>query len=177
MVGSPSMCPLSAPVATASPSIMPYHVQKGAFPPFGTMRFVTSQPLLSEVCHNVGTEPHLQPLDGETFPRRSANTANGARLDIVANGFWRGRFERPYYDVRVFNLHTASNQQSVYRRHESLKSNAYVKHASFTPLVMSLTGGLGPAATTTYKHLASLLSTIPMGMSWPGYAADSPFLC
>ena len=33
-----------------------------------------------------------------------------------------------------------------------------VEHASFTPLIFSCTGGLGPQATTSYKRLASLLS-------------------
>ena len=62
-------------------------------------------------------------------------------------------------------INTHMQQQSVYHRHELLKRNAYeqrireVEHASFTPLVMSLTGDLGPAATTTYKRRASLLST------------------
>ena len=143
---------------------------KGGFPSIrhNEIRDVTAM-LLTEVCHDVAVEPHLQPLNGETFPRRSANTEDGARLDIVASGFWGGRFEKTYYDVRVFNPHAASNQHSeqsaVYRRHELLKRNAYeqrvreIEHASFTPLVMSLTGGLGPAATTTYKRLGSLLAT------------------
>ena len=34
-----------------------------------------------------------------------------------------------------------------------------VEHASFTPLVMSATGGLAKEADTFYKRLASLLST------------------
>ena len=143
---------------------------RGDFPSIrhNDIRDVTAT-LVSEVCHDVCTEPHLQPLDGEAFSLRSANANDGARLDIVASGFWGDRFERTYYDVRVFNPHATSNQhpqqQSVYRHHEMLKRNAYeqrireVEHASFTPLVMSVTGGLGPAATTTYKRLASLLST------------------
>ena len=48
---------------------------------------------LSEVCHDVCTEPHLQPLDGEAFSLRSANANDVAKLDIVASGFWGGRFE------------------------------------------------------------------------------------
>ena len=43
--------------------------------------------LLSNVCHNVNVEPHLQSLDGEVLSLRSANTEVGARLDISANGF------------------------------------------------------------------------------------------
>ncbi|KAL5460543.1 hypothetical protein EMCRGX_G033995 [Ephydatia muelleri] len=48
--------------------------------------------------------------------------------------------------------------------HENEKKRKYdkrireVEHASFTPLILSCTGGLGPQATTSYKHLASLLS-------------------
>ena len=62
-------------------------------------------------------------------------------------------------------MHAPSNgQQSLpasYRTHERAKVCAYeqrvreVGHGSFTPLVMSLTGGAGPAC---FKRLASLLS-------------------
>lgn len=123
---------------------------------------------LSEVCNDVCVEPHLQPLSGEVLTGASANTEDGARLDIAANGFWGGRFERAYFDVRVFNPHAPSNRQqtltSTYRTHERAKVRAYeqrireVEHGSFTPLVMSLTGGAGPAATICFKRMASLLS-------------------
>ena len=49
--------------------------------------------LMSVVCHGVSTEPHLQPVDGEILRGASANTSDGARLDIAANGLWGGRFE------------------------------------------------------------------------------------
>ena len=38
--------------------------------------------LMTEVCHNVSIEPHLQPITGETFPAMTANTEDGARSDI-----------------------------------------------------------------------------------------------
>lgn len=44
--------------------------------------------LLTEVCNNVATEPPLQPLSGESMTARSANTDDGARVDIRARGFW-----------------------------------------------------------------------------------------
>ena len=44
--------------------------------------------LLTEVCHNVATEPSLQPITSETFSLASANTSNDARLDVKARGFW-----------------------------------------------------------------------------------------
>ena len=34
-----------------------------------------------------------------------------------------------------------------------------VEHASFTPIVMSATGGLAPETTTFYRRLASLLAS------------------
>ena len=33
-----------------------------------------------------------------------------------------------------------------------------IEHGSFTPLVLSAAGGIGPAATIVYKRLASLIS-------------------
>ena len=43
--------------------------------------------LLSEVCHDVSTEPSLQPLTGESLSLRMANYDAGACLDIKASGF------------------------------------------------------------------------------------------
>ena len=46
--------------------------------------------LLTEVCHDVCIEPHLQALSGETLSTRSAATEDNARLDVAASGFWEG---------------------------------------------------------------------------------------
>ncbi len=83
-------------------------------------------------------------------------------------GFWGRRFEKAFLDVRVFNPSTQSNQHaslaSVCRRHEQEKKRQFeqqvqeIKHATFTPLVMSTTCRMGKAATTFYKTLASTLS-------------------
>ena len=59
-------------------------------PSFLEIRDVTAN-LLTEVCHDVVIEPDLQPLTGEVMDRVSANTTNGARLDIAVNGLWGGR--------------------------------------------------------------------------------------
>ena len=100
--------------------------------------------------------------------RASANTTNGARLDIAVNGLWGGRFERTYLDVRVFNPHAPTNRNSsisnCYRKHEAEKKRVYeqrireVEHSTFTPLVFSATGGMAKQSTTFYKRLASLLA-------------------
>ena len=67
-----------------------------------------------------------------------------------------------------FYPYTPSNcksaQTTVYRRHENEKRRSYqqraveVEYGSFTPLVLSATGGIGPAARITYGRLASLLA-------------------
>ncbi len=106
---------------------------------------------MSEVCNEVCIEPPLQPITNETLRGASAIKEDGARLDIAANGFWGGHFERAYFDVRIFNPHAPSNRQqslqSTYKKHEREKCKAYeqrvrkVEHGSFTPLVMSASGG------------------------------------
>ena len=126
--------------------------------------------LLTEVCHGVSTEPHLQSLSGEAMSHELANVEDGARLDVVVNGFWGGRFEKAFLDIRVFNPPNPSARsnrqtslQAVYRRHEQEKKRQYdqhvreVEHATFTPLVLSSTGGMGKAATVFYQRLASML--------------------
>jgi len=103
-------------------------------------------------------------LTGEALTGSSSNTQDGARLDIATNGFWGGRFERTYFDVRVFNPHAPSNRNSnSYRKHELEKKRQYervreVEHASFTPLVLSATVGMANQATVFYKRLATLLA-------------------
>ena len=154
---------------------------KGGFPTLrhNEVRDLTAK-LMSEVCHEVCTEPHLQPLTGEALNGASAITTDGARLDVAANGFWGGRHERAFFDVRVFNPLAQSNSQpisSCYRKHENIKKRAYeqrvreIEHGSFTPLVFSLTGGMGPTASVCYKRLASMVAqkrdqTYSSTMAW-----------
>ena len=131
------------------------------------IRDVTAN-LLTEVCHDVRSEPELQPLSGEAMAGATSNISDGARLDIAVNGFWGGRFERTHLDVRVFNPHAPSNRNTsisnCYRKHEAEKRRTYeqrireVEHSTFTPLVFSSTRGMAKQSTTFYKSLASLLA-------------------
>lgn len=124
---------------------------------------------LTEVCPNVGLEPTLQPLTGESFPLRSTNTEEGARLDIKAQNFWDNSQRSAFFDVRVFNsfapTNSSSSTSSTYRRHEREKRRAYeqrvlqVEHGTFTPLVLSSSGGWGPSATVAFRRLAGLIAT------------------
>ena len=123
---------------------------------------------LSKVCHDVATEPILEPLQEEQFRSTSTSTVDGAQLDIAASGFWGGRFERTFFDVQVFNPNVQSNRlsslPSLYRRHERQKRHKYeqrirdVERATFCPLIWSTSGGAGPAATSFLKRLADQIS-------------------
>ena len=64
------------------------------------VRDITAE-LLTEVCNDVEVEPHLQPLSNKRFQQKTANTQDGVHLDIAMNGFWGGRYEKCYTDVRV----------------------------------------------------------------------------
>ena len=129
---------------------------KDGFPSFryNKIRDITAN-LLAEVCNSVCIEPHLQQVTGEHL---HGATSNGACLDMNTNGLWGGQSERTFFDVRVFN----PNASACYRKHEKEKKRAYeqriceIEHSSFTPLVMASAGGLGPAASLTYKCLLAV---------------------
>ena len=84
------------------------------------------------------------------------------------NGFWGGRFEKSFIDVRIFNPHAPSNKKesisASYLKHEKNKKRSYenrvreIEFATFTPIVMSATGGMAKQASIFYKRLASLLA-------------------
>jgi len=98
----------------------------------------------------------------------TANSQDGARLDIAANGFLGGTFQRTYLDVNVFNRLASSNSQtshsSCFKKHEWEKWHEYgqtiqdMEPSTFTPLVLSATGGMANKASIFYKRLASLLA-------------------
>ena len=109
--------------------------------------------LMSEVCHNVGIEPTLQPLSGETMNHRTSNITDGARLDVKAQGFWGCERQCAFFDVRVFNpfAHSYHNVTlaNCYKRNEQEKRRAYdqrvreIEHGCFSPLVFSVAGRYG----------------------------------
>ena len=123
---------------------------------------------MSEVCHGVGTEPHLQAVTGEQLTHRTANRDDGARLDIVAESFWARDRQCAFFDIRVFNPYAQSYRNTplaqCYRRNEMEKKRAYdervreIEHGSFSPLVFSTSGGMGTTATVVYKKIASSIS-------------------
>ena len=89
-------------------------------------------------------------------------------VDVSVNGFWGGRFEKTFLDVRVFNPYAPSNQkysiENCYKNQEREKKCLYekrvleVEHASFSPLVFSVTGGMANECAVFYKRLALMLA-------------------
>jgi len=73
-----------------------------------------------------------------------------------------------FFDVRVFNplakSHFNQSLSSCYCKNENEKKRAYeecirnFEHGTFTSLVFSVAGDMGPIASTFYKCLASMLS-------------------
>ena len=116
---------------------------RGGFPSIrhNEIRDITAN-LLTEVCHDVQVETDLQEVSNEVLSGRTAITTDGARLDIAASGFWGGRYERTFLDVRVFNPYAPSNRQTTidkcFRKHEMEKKRAYeqrvreIEYASFS---------------------------------------------
>ena len=152
---TPTKCNCGSAFSTNHAMICPM----GGFPTIkhNELRDVTAS-LLSEVCHNVATEPQLQPLNGESMTHRTAITTDDARLDICARGFWSAA-QDAYFDIRVFHPNAPSNSSgsisAAYKKHEDIKKRAYgqrvrdVEHGVFTPLVFSTTGGMGQKAPFT----------------------------
>ena len=122
---------------------------------------------MDDVCHDVQIEPKLQSLDGEIFSSNSTTTDDDALLDIKANGLWGSRFNRTFFDVKIFNPHANSCPKTIkdeYKYHESIKRNKYeerireTEHSSFNALVFACSGGPGPSASRVMKQLATKIS-------------------
>ena len=118
-----------------------------------------------KVFADVGLEPHLQPLEGEEL---RGIVSDEARSDVRVRGFW-GKWKNAFFDFRVFYPHATSyaypkNLASGYRKHSQDKRREYserveqVEAGSFTPMIMSSTGGLGPEMSVAVKYLASKIA-------------------
>ena len=119
--------------------------------------------MLSEVCRNVDVERLLQPLTGEKLKYQISIKEDNARLGLSALGFWR-HGEKAFFDIRVFDPVAQSyfnqNLQAAHLRQENEKRRQYeervlhVEHASFTPLIFTIAGGMGKAAQKCFSRLA-----------------------
>ena len=121
--------------------------------------------LMQEVCADVKVEPELLPLDNNLMG--NGNNAEKARLDVSGVGVW-GPLEKTFLDVRIMHPNAPSyvnkDIKQVYISHEKEKKRAYnerilqIEKGSFTPIVMSTTGGMGNEATRYHKRIAELIA-------------------
>jgi hypothetical protein len=124
--------------------------------------------LLNEVCNDVQVEPPLQPVPPGTTFNRSANLADNARLDVRARGFWR-EGQQAFLDIRMTNAdcetHKNKTLKAVLRYNEQQKKNHYntrvveMEHGTFTPIVLTIKGVMGPEANCFHKTLAEKIAT------------------
>ena len=121
---------------------------------------------MKDVCFDVELEPKLQPL-GKSFDNKTTTTEDEARLDIKANGLRETRFNRTFFDVKIFNPHAKSCPRTIkeaYKPHGAQKLLKYeqrivvVENSSFNPLVFATTGGAAPTASKVMSNLAFKLS-------------------
>ena len=137
----------------------------------GTMNYVILQLSFYQRCVLMFAlhEPLLQPLSGETLTYAAANVGRWCSFGYFCS--WvLGQSAPPksIFDVKVFNLNVSSYRgsqvSSLYRRFEKDKRRRYeqrireVEMASFTPLVLSTSGGMSGCTNVFYKRLAYLLS-------------------
>ena len=122
--------------------------------------------MLKKVCNDVQIEPPLQPVVGMTF-NPSANVSNEARLDLRAKGFWR-EGQNGFWDVKF------TNAEADFQRHKSIKSvlktseqgkkRSYntrvmeVEQGTFTPIILTVKGVMGPEGNRYHKTLASKIA-------------------
>jgi len=117
--------------------------------------------MLNLVCHDVEIEPVPQEITDESLAR-GANTAPDTRLDMHARGFW-SRQGFTFFDVRACHPNVES-YKDLTPQHENEKKRIYssrlmeVEQATFTPLMVTTTGGIAPECQVYHKRLAELLS-------------------
>ena len=122
--------------------------------------------LLAEVCHAVAIEPWLAPLFGEVFAAASANTAEDARAEVRARGFWT-RAQGALFDFRIFHPDAASYSaqplDALLLQHEHQKKLEYVERilnmdpGTFSPLAFLTSGVASPECERFLERLCGLL--------------------
>ena len=102
-------------------------------------------------------EPTKRPVKGETLPGAFTITDNGARLNNATTCLLQCQ--------SPFSNHwrpAIKNRISSRKGHTSKVRE--IEHGSFTPIVMSVTGGLGKADTGGLPHLSLPSKTVAL---WP----------
>ena len=105
----------------------------------------------------------MQPVTGEIIEGLSGNASTP---DIRARGVWRAG-QNAFFNVRVINTHFPSQihltTENVLKKYEQKKKRNYnkrimnIEHGTFTPLVFSVSVGMGKECSMFHKHVADRL--------------------
>ena len=106
--------------------------------------------LLRNIHNDVETEPPLQAVNVELI---TGLKATESKPDIRARGVWRTG-QNAYLDVRITNANADSQKNQsiakILKKHVNEKKRNYnsrimnIEHGTFTPLIFSKNGGVGP---------------------------------
>ena len=109
----------------------------------------------------------MQPLSGETFSERNLNKSDQARVHVSAHHFWLTT-QVAFFDVRDFNptakwfVNEEPRKSNKVNEKEKKKQYNYcilqVEHGTFTPLVISTTGGMICESRKFYDRLLEMKS-------------------
>ncbi len=110
-------------------------------------------------------EPPLISVDDEKIESKQAKITEGALSDVRVRGYW-GNQQNAFFEFRVFyplaKSYASLKPAECYTRFEKSRSAQYeeqinkVDCGSFTPMIMSSTGGMGPRMTMAMKRLAEV---------------------
>jgi hypothetical protein len=106
-------------------------------------------------------------MEGEKLRYKSAITTDEARSDVRVRGFW-GNKQNAFFEMRYFypfassyrakTLQTCFKSIALTRRREYEERIVRVDNGSFTPMIMTTTGSMGPQMQIAVKHAAKLLA-------------------
>jgi len=80
---------------------------------------------MSDVCHNVGLEPILQPITSKRLHHSTANTEDEGHVDIKAPGFLKMIGNVHFLTLGCAHTYHSLPPSTCYRRHEQEKKRAY----------------------------------------------------
>jgi hypothetical protein len=126
------------------------------------------QKLFAFECSKAGfndteLEPPLLPVEDERIESKQAKLMDGALSDVPVRDIW-GNKQNAFFEFRVFTPFASSyshmTPEECYSRFENTRSAECeqrinkVDCGSFTPMVMSSSGGMGPRMSMALKQLA-----------------------
>ena len=124
----------------------------------------TEARFLTDICKDVKIEPKLIPVTRDDI---RGNVQEKARLDVSAVGLWTP-CEKSFLDIRVSHpnadTYMSKPLSDVYSVNEMEKKNEYgdrvrnCERGTFSPMIFTTTGGMGPECERVNKRIAELLA-------------------